>query len=201
MSIQTNNAPKADAGKQRKLIRKKVAELLKGKTDAGDRVFPNATIPTWEEELPAILVYTRSEPVTPYAETPRELERNLDIIIEIKAKGPETDEEGEAPLDGESLEDILDDISEQVEAIMSVDDSLEDTADESILQNTELDYEGTGALPIGAARLSYNITYYTMSPRQGAALNNLGKVEAQYHVGKVDEKTREAKDTIAIPEN
>lgn len=199
MGIQDNNAVKADAGKKRKLIRKKIVELLKGNTAVGDKVFPNATIPPWADELPVILVYTRAEPVAESSEAPRELERSLSLVIEIVAKGPETDEEGTAPPDGESLEDILDDISEEVEDIMDVDDSLADTADGSILQNTEMDFEGEGSEPHGAARLTYEITYYTMSPRVLTISDDLKTAQVDYHTGDVDDNTREAKDTLAIP--
>lgn len=210
MSIQDNNAPKKDQAKFRKLIRKKVTEILKGSTDVGNKVFPNASVPPWEEELPVILVYPRSESASKYAEAPRELERDLNLIIEIIAKGPETDEDGNPPVDKDtgnpllkkkSLEDILDDIADQVETAMAEDDTLGCTADDSILQNTDFDFESAGGLPIGSARLTYGVTYYTHSPRnldKNATLPDFATSQHEYHIGKEDDATREAKDTVDI---
>lgn len=202
MTIQDNGYPIADKGKLRKAIRKKVAEILKGTTDAGDKVFPNASVPAWEEELPAILIYPRSEPAGEYATAPRELERDLDLTIEIVAKGPEVNEEGDEP-DEKSLEDILDDIAEQVECEMSRDETLGGTCDDSILTNTEFEFEGAGGLPIGSARLTYSVTYYTHSPRsvdKQIEINDLEGHDIEYNISE-DSDTREAEDTLDVPES
>lgn len=203
MAIQTNAAPILDSGKLRKQIRKKIAAILKNKTDAGPRVFPNATIPPGIEELPVILIYPRSEAAGKYATAPRELVRDLDVTIEIYAKGPETDEDGNPPSDKKSLEDILDDIAEQVECEMSRDETLQRTADDSILTNTEMEFE-SGGVPVGTARLTYSVIYYTMSPRKiekQIALPPFKTAQVDYHIGDVDENTREAKDTVDIPQS
>lgn len=199
--IQDNNAPAADKGKLRKLIRKKIAEILKGKTDAGDSVFPNASIPPSHKELPVILIYPRSESASEYAIAPRELERDLDLTIEIIATGPEVNEELVTPGKNKTLEDILDDIAEQVECEMSADDSLGGTADDSRLQNTELEYDATGGSPIGSCRLTYGVTYFTMSPRDTSKQNvtdTFKSSKVEYNIGE-DENTREAEDTVIIP--
>lgn len=202
MSIQTNNAVIADKGRLRKLIRKKVVEILKGKTDAGDRVFPNATVPPWEEELPVILIYARTEPATELSMAPRELNRSLDLAIEIIAKGPEENVDLQTPEPGvKTLEDILDDIAEQVECEMSRDDTLQDTCDDSVLTTTEFEFESVGALPIGSARLTYEVSYTTMSPRdlikQGVD-DDFKQNQIDYNIGD-DENTVEANDTVDLP--
>lgn len=203
MAIQLNSAPKVDQSKQRKIIRKKIVEILKNKiTGVGPRVFPNASIPPWDEELPVILIYPRSEGATKYAEAPRELARDLDLAIEIMAKGPEVDEDGNEPVGKKSLEDILDDLTEQVECEMSRDETLQGVADDSILTNTEFEFLGDGGSPIGSARLTYAVTYYTMSPRtidKQGILHDFKKAQVDWHTGDVDDDTREAKDTVDIP--
>lgn len=203
MSIQDNNAVKADRGRLRKLIRKKVAEILKDKTDAGPRVFPNSSIPPWVEELPVILVFQRGEDASKYAEAPRELQRDLDIVIEIYAAGPEIDEDGNPPKDSDgnekkTLEDILDDVAEQIEVEMARDDTLQDNASESILTNTEFEFEGSGGVPTGTARLTYGVTYYTLSPRADDPRPDFKKAGVEWNIGD-DENTREAKDEVDIP--
>ena len=206
MPIQDNLAPPGDRGLLRKNIRKKVVEILKGKTDVGNRVFPNASTVIDEALLPVILIYPRSESASKYATAPRELERDLDLAIEIIAKGPETDETGIAPEDQDpskkSLEDILDDIAEQIECELSRDDTLQNTVDDSILTNIEFEFEGSGGLPIGSARLTYAVTYFTMSPRsvdKQGGLADFKTAEVEHNIGD-DPNTREAKDSVAIPQ-
>lgn len=199
--IQDNGAPKADSGKLRKVIRKKIAEILKDKTNAGGRVYPNATVPPWQEELPVILVYTVSENASKYAEAPRELERALSVTIEIIAEGPEVNEELADFKPGEvSVEDQVDNIAEQVENAMSADETFGGLTDDSILTNTEFEFDGNGGSPIGSARLTYSVTYFTMSPRSNPEFPAFNTAGVDYNIGE-DENTREAKDIIALPQN
>lgn len=188
--------------KLRSKIRNKVLEILRGKTLAGSRVYPNASIPPWEDELPVILIYARSETISEYAKAPRELERNLDLAIEIIAKGPEINSDLGTPDPGKmSLEDQLDLIAEQVECELSRDDTLGCTADDSILTNTELEFDSSGGLPIGSARLTYSVTYFRMSPDdvdKQSGLSDFNKAEIDYNVSD-DDNTREAHDSVDIP--
>lgn len=202
MNVQDNNAVIKDAGKLRKKIRKAIVKILKNNTDAGPRVFPNASVPLWVKELPAILIYPRSESASMFSQAPKELERDLNISIEIVAVGPETDTEGNPPQGKKSLEDILDDIAERVECLMNADDTLQGTADDSIYQNTEFEFESAGERPIGSAIITYGVTYYTMAPRsidKQGELPDFKTSQQDWHIGDVDEKTREAKDTVDIP--
>ena len=201
--IQTNGVVPADRGRLRKTIRKKVVEILKGNiSEIGDNVFPNASVPPWHKELPIILVYTEKEGANKYAQAPKELERELDIRIEIIATGPEVNKELVTPGVNKSLEDILDDIAEKVENLLDVDDSLQDTVSESSLTNTELEYDAVGGSPIGSCRLTYTATYYTMSPRNTDGQPNTDKDftsnKVEFNIGD-DENTRESEDTVIQP--
>lgn len=199
--IQDNGGPKQDSGKLRKNIRKKIASILTGRTDAGGRVFPNASVPPWQEELPVILVYQNTESVSEYAIAPRELERSLSINVEIVAQGPEINVDLQTPQQNEkTLEDILDDIAEQVEGLMGADETFGGLADGSILSNTEFEFDSNGGAPIGSARLTYSVTYYTMSPRTNPEFSDFKTAGVDYNVSE-DENTREAKDTVAIPQS
>jgi hypothetical protein len=202
MSLWNNEVIPVDKGRLRKVIRKKVAEILKGKTDAGDRVFPNSAVPSWVEELPVILVYPRAEPASKYSQAPRELERELAIEVEIVAKGPLTDEDGNEPIGQKSLEDILDDIAEQVECEMSRDETLGSTVDDSILTNTEFEFDGAGSEPIGSARLTFSATYFTYYPRnvdKQIDLDDFKKSEIDYHIGDAAD-TVEGNDDLDLPQ-
>ena len=201
--IQTKGVIPDDRGRLRKTIRKKVVEILKDNiAEIGANVFPNATVPPWHKELPVILVYIQKEGSSKYAEAPKELERSLDIEIEIVATGPEINVELVTPGANKSLEDILDDIAEKVENLMDVDDSLQDTVSESFLSGTELEYDAAGGSPIGSCRLTYSATYYTMSPRDTTGQANTDKDftknKVEFNIGD-DENTRESEDTVIQP--
>jgi hypothetical protein len=202
--IQTNGYVIKDKGRLRKNIRKAIVSILKDKTSAENRVYSNPSIPPAEKELPIILVYSRTEPVEPLADAPRELIRRLGIIIEIIAKGSEDNLEVGTPENGvDPVDDILDDMAEQVEQAMSKDDTLLATCDDSILTNTEFEYESEGGLVIGALRLSYDVTYTTMSPRssldQGIKDSFLTNT-VDYNISE-DENTREATDKVDLPQS
>ncbi len=202
--IQDNQAPIADRGLLRKNIRNKVVEILKDKTAAGSRVFGNPSITAWESELPVIHVFPRNESVSKFNESPREWRRDLDLTIEILAKGPDTNLDLGTPESGvTSLADILDDLVEQVECEMSRDETLQCEVDDSFLQSVDFEFDASGAQPIGSARLNYSAVYMTMSPRdtgkQGVT-DDFTKAVIDYNLSE-DENTREAQDVLDIPQS
>jgi hypothetical protein len=188
--------------KSRKVIRKKIIELLKGQTDAEDRVFPNASIPPWSKDLPAILVFNRLEDAEEWAKAPRELKRMVDFSVEITAAG--SDEHELLPPNVNSLSDILDDIAQQVEDVFEKDETLGGTADDSILTSTQFDVEGSGEQPIGSARLVFRVTYYRAAPdsidKQGIT-DDFNKANAKYEIGHHDsapDGVTDAEDNVDI---
>ncbi len=188
--------------KKRIDIRKKVVELLKGKTHAGEHVFSNSAVPPWHEELPVILVYPRSEDISEYAIAPRELKRELQLAIEIVAAGPEEKPGAEVPEGQLSLEDILDQIAEQVEFEMSKDETLGRLADDSILTGVEFDFDSSGGESIGSCRMTYKTTYYRPSPDLEPDYPVLKKVGAKYKVGHdnaAPDNVVEGEDSVDIP--
>lgn len=189
-------------GSQRQEIRKKIRELLIGKTKAGDRVFTNQAAPTWVEDLPVILIYPRSESVELFNQAPRELKRDIQMVIEIVASGSE---EPNAE-DKDTVEDQLDEMSSLIECELARDETFEGLVDMSILTSTDFDFAGEGAKPIGSARLVYTVVYYENSPAVGskiAGVSPFTKIHADYKVGHNNEAPDdqiEANDDIAIPQ-
>lgn len=147
--------------------------MLKGKTIAGARVYTNQAAATWVEELPVILIYVKSEDVIKFNQAPRELRYDMQVVIEIIAKGTE------APFadDDTTVEDILDDIIEVVKCVMARSETLDGTADDSILTAIEFDFVGDGQKPVGAARMVYNVTYVEASPQETCPQEGLGDFE------------------------
>ena len=139
---------------QRRLIRHSVVDRLLDRTDAGPRVFKTRMRPLFDQELPAILVYSMAERSDHRQTAPRELKRDLRLGIEIVAKADE------------GLDDVLDDIADQVEAIMSADDTLSGNAADCWLTVTDIRVVKDGDTVMGACRLTYSVEYYTQEPRE-----------------------------------
>jgi len=121
-------------------------------TAAEKRVFANRTLPIFSKDLPSILVYTRNEQVAPESHQGDgfgPLERNLRLAVEIIAKD-----------DGQDLDDTLDQIAEEIE------ESLVGWEVSSIqmtgprIEETEMSLAEDGERLIGAARLTFEITYW-----------------------------------------
>lgn len=187
---------------QRKIIRKKIQAILKGKTDVGDKVFTNQASPTWDKDLPVIIVYPQSEPAELFNQAPRAIKKDLLVVFEVIAKGPEILEDDAKP----TVEDQLDDILEQIECALSPDHTLGGVADTHILSGTEFEFASEGAFVIGHARVTYTVTYVEDSPKtidKQSGISDFKKVEASYKVGHHDsgpDEITEAKDNIDIPQ-
>ena len=199
---------------RRKAIRKAIQTLLKGKTDAGQNVFSNLSSPSWREDLPSVVIYTRSEDIEAQDVSPREYKRTVELAVEIMAEGPEDPNTS----DGTFLEDALDDIAEQVEVELNRDERIGvftnplgkmiALVDELILNNVEFEYTEEGERPTGSVRMIYNVVYYEHRPatidEQVVAFNidDLEKVHIDWVVGHHQEdpdNVIEAKDDVDIP--
>jgi hypothetical protein len=147
----------------RKVIRHYIVALLTNATAAGPRVKATRIEPHRKPHtthLPAISVYTLREPVNTdkSADTaPRALFRDCKVEIVLWVAGP-TDPDID-------IADAMDDLSEQVEAMIDGDRYLggivNGLARDTILENTELAVRGgEGADPvIGVVTMTYSIEY------------------------------------------
>lgn len=198
---------------RRKIIRKRLVSILKNQTDAGERVFSNASVPSWIEELPVILVYPRTEDAEKFNQAPLEFRRDINMLIEVQVKGTEQPFDTQKG-DGLTAEDALDDIIEQIECAIFKDDSLgcddqnRAIADEVLISSTEFEFESDGAQTIGGARLNLVVTYYEHAPEsvdKQAGLGKFSKVHADWHVGHDDDDpdltNKEAEDDVVIPDS
>jgi hypothetical protein len=155
---------------QRKLIRHAIVDLLMNKTAAEDRVYPNRLLNVFELELPAILVYTKDEPVRVYTEAPREYERLLNLSIEIVASA--TDD----------LDDLLDDVSEEIEYWMRQDHTHGELCADTTLKRCEISIQKNGDSLIGSSIMSYEMPYYTEAVRDSKDLRPLHKANVKIHM-------------------
>jgi len=163
--------------------------ILNKRTDAGERVFASPTLVDWEENLPVINLHFRGEEIKDTETAPRFLNRVLNVEAEIIAEG-NTDEE---------LSDQLDDLCEQLEDLLSRDDSLRDTCDDIYpIRVSDIDVATEGAKPIGKVSLIFAIEYREYAPRsqRGQGVGDFTGIDADWRVGHDDEPpTMEAEDS------
>ena len=139
----------------RTLIREAVAALLSAnlpKVDAritASRISIHRSTPLFVGKLPAILIYTRDERIEEQPNADPGLRyRKLELSVEIIASGDAAAEEA----------DVL---AQAVEATLDLDETLGLLVEGTRLTRTEVDQGGEGDTPVLAARLSFEVSYWT----------------------------------------
>lgn len=183
---------------QRKLIRKKVVDLLKRPvavnvypTDARQRVFSSRITPYWENEFPAISVYNGPDRVTVLDEAPRRLQHDFTVIVEVVTKV--TDD----------LDDELDDIARQVERVISINDTLEGCAADILLDNSSTTLRENGEQLIGSCKIEFSCEYYTDWPEAvdleaAGIVTDFDRANTQYSLNNEQAEADRAKDNIEV---
>jgi hypothetical protein len=133
---------------QRQKIREKISELvIAANTVAGSRVYTDRVKKIAQSELPAVFIFTASE-TSKYAMQPHPaLERDMSLVVC-----------GFIQRDT-SLDDEIDDLSEEIEAALTGIRQLEGYWDHLELKSTEIEVEGEGEKPIASVKLTYQVTY------------------------------------------
>lgn len=138
----------------RKLIRAAVVALLIGAgTAAGARVKPTRVEPHKKGQLPAIGVYTLTDPVDEDRST--ETEDAHELELEVVGWVAHTD--------ALSADDAMDDIAEQIENAMKSDPFLGDKASEVRFRGTVMEVvedDGRSDPLIGVVVLKYDVKYW-----------------------------------------
>ena len=139
----------------RTLIREAVAALLSANLQKVDpritpaRISIHRSTPLFAGKLPAILIYTRDERIEEQPNADPGLRyRKLELSVEIIASGDAAAEEA----------DLL---AQAVEAILDADETLGLLVEGTRLTRTEVDQGGEGDTPVLAARLSFEVSYWT----------------------------------------
>lgn len=139
----------------RTLIREAVREQLVAQLPAIDprittaRISIHRSTPLFAAKLPAILIYTRDERIEDQPNADPGLRyRKLELSVEIIASGDAAAEEA----------DVL---AQAVEAILDADETLGLLVEGTRLTRTEIDQGGEGDTPLLAARLSFEVNYWT----------------------------------------
>lgn len=132
------------------------------------------TIPTQSEDLPAILIYSTTETVRRFDESPKRYERTLTVNIECLDSGNNDDD----------MDMRLEIIAERVEALMESDETLGGIANDLELVATNYQQEPDGESPMGSLVLQYNVEFYQYAIRAGeTCLDDLKGMDVDYKVG------------------
>ena len=139
----------------RTLIREAVAAQLSANLQKVDpritasRISIHRSTPLFAGKLPAILIYTRDERIEEQPNADPGLRyRKLELSVEIITSGDAAAEEA----------DLL---AQAVEAILDLDETLGLLVEGIRLTRTEVDQGGEGDTPVLAARLSFEVSYWT----------------------------------------
>ncbi|PIR25610.1 MAG: hypothetical protein COX62_04645 [Deltaproteobacteria bacterium CG_4_10_14_0_2_um_filter_43_8] len=169
---------------QRQLIREAIVNTLLNNTDAGVNVLSNQASAHWDDglNLPAINVTIKSEPVEEFDRAPLSFKRDLFVNIEIVAGAN----------DEKTLTDSLDTIADQVESLLFVDETLNDTCDRILLVNIDMDFREDGARKLGSTKITLICQYVTDLPKvqdnqiQHGNITDLAGVNIDYDIGHHD---------------
>ena len=148
----------------RTLIREAVAaRLIESLPKVDARITParisiHRSTPLFAGKLPAVLIYTRDERIEEQPNADPGLRyRKLELSVEIIASGDAAAEDA----------DLL---AQAVEAILDADETLGLLVEGTRLTRTEVDQGGEGDTPVLAARLSFEVSYWTKPVIDGGVL-------------------------------
>lgn len=170
---------------RKRAIRRQIQSILLGKTKAQDRVFINRSIPTQEEDLPVILIYSTNEAITRMNEAPKDYKREMNIRIECVAVGDQD----------EDLDGRLEEIGDVVENLMEQDETLGDLVHYVELKGTEYTAEAEAQSPVGVLALTYTLIFFTDALTE-KSLDNFSGTDVTYDLG--DSNKPKPTDTVNV---
>ena len=140
-------------------IRNQAVAQLTGLTTTAARVFDSRVYPLEDGNLPALLIYTKSETSEPIEiGTNRTSERLLSLNIEAYVKSTT------------NFEDTLDTICKEVEQAIAADPTLSGKAKDCYLESTEIEFNAEGEKPLAFCSLTFLTSYYVQEQSPDVAV-------------------------------
>lgn len=176
---------------KRTIILNEIVQTLKGKTIAGQNVAYSFTPKPQMNNLPVVLVYAQNEEIEQLSQAPREMRRNLFVTVEAIADGS----------DDVEMTVRIDDLADEIEQLLSEDDTLNCSADDILLSSVQFQYEGEDIEnPIGSCRLIYQIKYRDFFPREQVNVDDFDSIKTEWDISPQGEPDGnfEAEDIINI---
>ena len=132
----------------RQQIRERAASTLGSLTTTGSRVYQSRVYPLGSNNLPGLLIFTKSEDSMPETMgTSRLIMRTLSLVVEGYVKQVS------------DFDDKVDLICSEVETAMAGDITLNGLANDSFLESTEINYDAEGGQPVGICAMTYSVRY------------------------------------------
>ena len=132
----------------RQQIRERAASTLGSLTTTGSRVYQSRVYPLGSNNLPGLLIFTKSEDSMPETMgTSRLIMRTLSLVVEGYVKQVS------------DFDDKVDLICSEVETAMAGDITFNCLAKDSFLESTEINYDAEGDQPVGVCSMTYSVTY------------------------------------------
>jgi hypothetical protein len=141
---------------KRQAIREEISHALKGKTQAGNDVFPKRATPLWDVPLPVVLVFVRSESSEVYADDDGEFNpasekiayfRTLSVTIEGRVQV--TDD----------VDDSLDMLAHEIEEAVKKITPVSKNIGAMLLTGSEIETDFSSERPMGVVSLTYDVIY------------------------------------------
>ena len=138
----------------RQQIREAIGTKVTGLTTTGARVYQSRIYPLSDDELPCLLISSLQEQIVSRSEgswaasVPRITARTLTVVVKAVAKVTS------------NLDDILDTICKEVEAVLAADRFLSGLTDDLVLNSTQISLNGDGEKPLGVAEMVWDCTYW-----------------------------------------
>jgi len=175
----------------RKDIREKVFDILSTPAITGvASVFKNRQARLAPEELPAIIIYTKSESAEISNVAPREYKRTMKMAVDV------------AKIDVSTVltDDFLDDAAEEIEQRLFQNETLDGLASDLFLSDTEIDFITDAENEIGLLRLTFDVIYYTKAPIEQPGLEAFERYEAEIRLPTATDDTPKDIDQTELPQ-
>lgn len=176
---------------ERKDIRAKVATILSTPAIAGvAAVFKNKQTRISPPEMPAIIIYTKSESAEVSIAAPREYKRILKLAVDV------------ACIDTSAtlVDDFLDDTAAEIEQRLFRNETLDGLASDLFLSDTEIDFITDSENEIGLCRLTFDVIYYTKAPVEQLNLEPFERYNAEYKLPVSTPTTPQDIDETELPQ-
>ena len=138
---------------RRREIRRRLEDVLKGKTAAGERI--NINPGSLSQPFPYLEIVTPEELSELASSSSRMLENNLSVTVRSIVR---------ATSKGQALNE-LDDLTSVVETCLGENEQLGGLAQELILKRTLMDFDDSGDSVLGFASQEFSCTYLTSAHR------------------------------------
>lgn len=163
----------------RRLLREAAKAALLGQTRAGSHVESGRPNPLSQrpsalggvEELPCIIIYTRTTKSVVFDESPRryrhEAELTVECALEVAA--------------GQEIDDELEGFEQEVITALLLDDTLAGTVDDLLLTGSTNTIDGEGAKLLAAVIITFDAIFYTEAPVPGSqVLDDFASLHIDY---------------------